>query len=164
MYQSVEVDELRKLDKELINMAFNYRKRFLLDMSVVKNCVFARQMRAFMNAFNEYKKSESARGREGFYQKTMHIMREGGARAQISILAFLEGNARDDSALVLALRMKIPKEQWPEVMKYENDIIEVKERELAIAWVFAVQAVTQIVSGRKRFKTNKRGSKTGSIC
>jgi hypothetical protein len=79
---TIENDELSspRRTKEIVNMALKYWKSFQLDVLMIKNCAFVRQMKEFIHAFNTHNNSESNKKHEGFIQKTFHIMTVGKAR------------------------------------------------------------------------------------
>jgi hypothetical protein len=117
-------EELRRhREKEVLNLAFGYRKRFQLDISTVNNCTFVRQLKAFIHAFNKYDQ-DRRREQEGFYQKSFHIMTEGGKRIQTSILTYLCDRRASAEAITLAVKMGISRKDWPSCMKFAGDFVD----------------------------------------
>lgn len=126
-----ETKDLKTREKELVKMALKYYKTFDLDKSLVKNSIFDRQMRAFTSCFKEFNNSpQTSKNEDFFYQKAMHIANEGGKRAQSAILTYLWNNSASHHALILALEMEIPEDEWPPVLSYREETINITKQKL----------------------------------
>jgi hypothetical protein len=120
---SKHFDELKFHEKEILKQAFNYRKRFELEVSTIRNCIFVRQMKEFIYEFNTFDKTpedKKEKAQDGFYQKALYIMKEG-KRIQMAILAYLCERRAPEVSVTLALRMDIDRDDWPSGMKNISD-------------------------------------------
>lgn len=122
---------LKERGKQIISLALDYRKRFELDSSLFKNCVFARQMRAFINYFRDYKNSETEKEVEAFHQKVIHIMTEGGTQTQWAILEYLYHHSASKVALAVILKLNIPEEDKSVDWVFSDEMIKAVKAAIA---------------------------------
>lgn len=128
---SGEFVELRKVEKKMVDLALDYRIRFNLDLSTVKNSVFTRQMNAFTHVHRKYREGSDEITRDNFYQRIIHIASQGGKRVQHAILIFLCNKDEVEHAVILALMMNIPQSEWPRVMSPSKSEVDSAKETLA---------------------------------
>lgn len=114
-------NELKNREKQILKIAFDYVKRFNLDKTLISNCIFHRQFKAFKRAFFVLVSNvDDASSREIFHQLALRIMNEGGKRAQKAILTYLQFKNSCDDAIELAIKAKIPQEDWPHELNLDD--------------------------------------------
>lgn len=108
--------------KELIKAVFEYQKLFDLDRSLIENTIFVRHMNTFFYIYHEFRKHNASC--DFFHETVINIMSEGGQRVQSAIMRFLCGEGMRGSSIQVALKMEIPRKDWPNTAKKNKQDIE----------------------------------------